>query len=257
MKSTEIFSTVNGLARVMEILFIGINMKNALRFVRRGLRTLVGQDFFVRPAVHCARERFGSGYGGWDVVTQSFGRDTIVYSFGIGEDASFDVALIDRFGMDVHAFDPTPKSIVWVKEQNFSSQLRLYEYGLAAFDGNVSFMPPENPNHVSHTILDRPETKNQSISVPVKRLKTIMRELGHDHIDLLKMDIEGAEYDVIDELAVSGIRPHQLLVEFHHRFPNVGVRKSREAIHALKSMGYRLFSVSATGEEFSFILMPK
>jgi len=39
------------------------------------------------------------------------------------------------------------------------------------------------------------------------------------------MDIEGAEYEVIDDLIASGIRPKQILVEFHHRFKNVGVKK--------------------------------
>ncbi len=80
-----------------------------------------------------------------------------------------------------------------------------------------------------------------------------MRELGHEHIDILKMDIEGAEYDVIDDIYKSGIRPRQLLVEFHHRFPGLGVRKTIKAATCLRSMGYRLFSISATNEEFSFI----
>jgi FkbM family methyltransferase len=229
-------------------------VKGLLQTAKRAIRTLMGQDFSISPDYRCAFERFGSGYGGWDVVSESLGKSSVVYSFGVGEDASFDIALIERFGMDVHAFDPTPKSIAWVLCQGFPSEFRLHEYGLANFDGNVSFNPPENPDHVSHTILDRPETEGHSISVPMKRLTTIMRELGHARIDLLKLDIEGAEYGVIDELGEFGIRPQQLLVEFHHRFPGVGVQKSRDAIAVLKSLGYGLFSVSPTGEEYSFFL---
>ncbi|NJK52374.1 MAG: hypothetical protein HC936_05275 [Leptolyngbyaceae cyanobacterium SU_3_3] len=55
-------------------------------------------------------------------------------------------------------------------------------------------------------------------------------------------------------LAKSKIRPEQVLIEFHHRFPNVGCLKTKEAILTLQSIGYSLFSVSRTGEEFSFIL---
>ena len=178
---------------------------------------------------------------------------SIVYSFGVGEDASFDTALIEKFNLTVHAFDPTPKSIEWVKSQGFSGRFVMHEYGIAAFDGNVSFYPPENPDHVSHTMLDRPSTMAKAISVPVKRLNTIMKELRHDTIDILKMDIEGAEYDVINDIAISDIRPHQILVEFHHRFSGVGVRRTEEAIDRLKSIGYCLFSVSTTNEEFCFI----
>ena len=43
-----------------------------------------------------------------------------------------------------------------------------------------------------------------------------MRELGRDHIDVLKMDIEGSEYGVLEDVLYLDIR--QLLVEVHQRF---------------------------------------
>ncbi|MER8595864.1 FkbM family methyltransferase [Mesorhizobium sp. M1182] len=224
-----------------------------LRAARRAIRYLAGHDFFVSPDYKCAYERFGSGYGGWDVAGGILDKESIVYSFGVGEDASFDIGLMHRFGMDVHAFDPTPKSIAWVRGQAFPVQFKLHEYGLADFDGDILFKPPENPSHVSHTILERPQTDAQSVSLPVKRLSTIMRELGHKRIDLMKMDIEGAEYCVIEDLGRTDVRPKQLLVEFHHRFPAVGAQKSLDAIAKLKALGYGLFSVSPTGEEYSFL----
>jgi len=67
-----------------------------------------------------------------------------------------------------------------------------------------------------------------------------MRELGHEYIDILKMDIEGAEYDVIKDIHHLNIRPQQILVEFHHRFPGVGIKRTKEAIEELYSMGYQL-----------------
>ena len=219
------------------------------------VKTAVGRyrGFRVTPDITLPVERFGSGYGGWDVVTAGIDSRAVVYSFGVGEDATFDTALIEKFQLTVHAFDPTPKSLAWVKRQRLPDRFIMHGYGLAAFDGDVSFNPPENAAHVSHTLLERPATKAQAISVPVRRLGTIMKELGHGHIDLLKMDIEGAEYDVIADIGASGIRPGQILVEFHHRFPGAGVKRSQEAIARLRAMGYRLFSASVTREEFGFI----
>lgn len=228
-------------------------MKNIVRKLKVLLKAAVRKELLVKPGLICAKERFGSDYGGWDIVTTSIDKHSIVYSFGVGEDASFDVSLIETFGLTIHAFDPTPKSIEWAKKQRFSDRFVMHEYGIASFDGTVSFNPPENPDHVSHTLLGRPSTKAQAISVPVKRLSTIMKELGHDQIDLLKMDIEGAEYDVINDFSMSDIRPQQILVEFHHRFTGVGIKKTKEAIERINAMGYRLFSVSATNEEFCFI----
>lgn len=231
-------------------------MRKLIRKSKRLIKALVGRDFFPKIEYRCMKERFGSDYGGWDISIEKIDKDSIVYSFGVGEDASFDLALIDRFGLVVHAFDPTPMSINWVKSQNFPNNSILHEYGLADFDGKVSFNPPENPEHVSHTLIDRPSTAEKAIIVSVKRLVTIMRELGHNKIDILKINIEGAEYQVIDDLVKSNIRPNQVLVQFHHGFPGINLRKTKEAIRKLKELNYRLFSVSSSGKVFCFIHIP-
>ena len=66
------------------------------------------------------------------------------------------------------------------------------------------------------------------------------------------MDIEGAEYEVLDSLIASDIRPTQLLVEFHHRFPSIGKEKTAGVIRRLRDIGYRIYAVSANGREVSF-----
>jgi hypothetical protein len=44
-----------------------------------------------------------------------------------------------------------------------------------------------------------------------------MEILGHTKIDLLKIDIEGAEYEVIQDIAVTMILPQIICLEFHKR----------------------------------------
>ena len=232
---------------------IGTQIISVARKAKRSLKSLLGMDLSPKIDGYCHKGRFGSQYGGWDVATGYIDKNSIVYSFGVGEDASFDTALIERFNLTIHAFDPTPKSIEWVKNQVLPTKFIFHVFGIAGFDGIVSFNPPENPDHVSHTILSRPETEGRSISVPVKRLATIMKELEHSKIDILKMDVEGAEYEVIMDIEKSDIRPQQILIEFHHRFPNVGIKKTRDAIKSLRKIGYSLFSVSSTVTEFCFI----
>ncbi|MEI6149585.1 MAG: FkbM family methyltransferase [bacterium] len=216
---------------------------------------LSGRDhFFRRTAVkHGHVERFGSAYGGWNVNTDRVESSSVVYSFGVGDDASFDLSLIERYGCRVHAFDPTPKALEWVQAQHFVDKFVLHEFGLADVDGDLAFNPPEDSAHVSYTILDRPATCGRAIRYSVKRLKTIMELLGHAHIDILKMDIEGAEYGVITDMANCNICPNQILIEFHHRFPGVGIIRTKAAVAQIKKMGYKLFAVSSTGEEFGFV----
>ena len=67
------------------------------------------------------------------------------------------------------------------------------------------------------------------------------------------MDIEGAEYDVINDIVTAPVPIMQVLIEFHHRFKNIGVKETRKAIAGLNDAGYRIFNVSSSGEEISFI----
>ena len=67
------------------------------------------------------------------------------------------------------------------------------------------------------------------------------------------MDIEGGEYDVIDDMLQCDIPVRQLLVEFHHHFPSIGLAKTLRAVRALEKAGYRIFHISQRGLEFSFL----
>ncbi len=53
------------------------------------MKFLVGKDFFPKIDLRCNKERFGSEYGGWDIAFENVTQNSIVYSFGIGEDVSF------------------------------------------------------------------------------------------------------------------------------------------------------------------------
>jgi hypothetical protein len=80
-----------------------------------------------------------------------------------------------------------------------------------------------------------------------------MRLLGHYRIDLLKLDIEGAEYDVIRDMLVSSIDVRQLLVEFHHRFRGIGKGATAAALADLHRAGFRIFYISPHGREYALV----
>ncbi|MBN1680151.1 MAG: FkbM family methyltransferase [Anaerolineae bacterium] len=206
-----------------------------------------------RVTAHYPVERHGSDYGGWTICPEGLSPQSIVYSFGVGEDISFDLSLIERYGVQVYAFDPTPRSIDWVNVQTLPPQFHFSPYGIADRNGTARFYPPENPAHVSHTVLFRDTTAENVIDVPMKTLDTIAAELQHSHIDILKMDIEGAEYAVIPSIVNSRATINQILVEFHHRFDGITPRQTRNAVVMLRKNGYDLFHVSETEEEFAFI----
>jgi len=83
-------------------------IKKYIRSIRKNL-TFTKNGYFPNVVRHPATEYFGTAYGGWPVITSQLDSTSTVLSFGLGEDISFDLGVIDRFGSAVHGFDPTPK----------------------------------------------------------------------------------------------------------------------------------------------------
>jgi FkbM family methyltransferase len=221
------------------------------RGVRRRLagKPRQGVDLDV-PFVH-----LGTEYGGYGVVLERLAPGAVVYSFGLGEDISFDLALLERVDCRIFGFDPTPRSVAWVKAQNPPAALQVRELGIADYDGVASFAPPKNPEHISHTLLDGAGADTAGrVQFQVRRLATLMAELGHGSLDLLKMDVEGAEYGVLEDLLQSSLRPPQILLEFHHGMHGISVSRTERALASLRAVGYRIFDAQPSGREFSLLL---
>jgi FkbM family methyltransferase len=230
-----------------------IRPRSQYRKLKRLIGVLVGHDIWQPPEFQCETVSLGNPGAEWAIDPDGLSPLSTIYSFGIGENISFDVDLIRRYGVTVHAFDPTPRVISWLKSQNVPREFVVHEYGISDQDGIAQLYPPEDPLHVSHTILQRGKA-GSPVEVPVYTLKTIARMLGHSSIDLLKMDIEGMEYRVLENVLTSGIPVRQVLVEFHHRWPEIGVHQTRNIVVRLKNHGYKIFMVSPNGEEYGFIL---
>ena len=142
-------------------------------------------------------QRLGNRHGGWALYTDLLSAESVVYSFGVGDDATFDLALIERFGLTVHAFDPTPRAIDWVASQTMPRHFAFHPVGLASFDGSATFKLPPRPDWVSYSMTAGPVNGASTIEAPVKTLATLMNEIGSLNIDVLKLEIEGAEFAVI------------------------------------------------------------
>lgn len=228
-------------------------MIDTVRLGRRMVKAAIGRDVTHRAELTLPSETFGRGDGGWVVYTRALSSNSVVYSFGVGEDASFDLSLATRFDLTVNAFDPTPRAIEWVEAQRLPQSFIFHCIGIADFDGTASFHEPPNRRYVSFRLAADGGVDGGTIKAEVRRLSTIMNDLGHNHVDVLKLDVEGAEYSVLADIISSRLDVRQILVEYHHRFESIGIDKTNWAVKALLEHGYRLFYVSPRGEEYSFI----
>lgn len=207
----------------------------------------------VRVETRCAIEHAGRDAGAWAFCPDGLGERSVVYSAGVGRHIGFDLWMIRRFGLAVDAFDPTPISVEWIRNHSVSPQFRFHPVGLSDRDGEQKFYLPRSASSAHYTSVPRGGDAGEAfITAPVRRLSTLMRERGHSRLDVLKMDIEGGEYAVIEDICRSGVDIGQILVEFHHNYPGVPLTRTLAAIRQLREAGQRLFHISPRGLEFSF-----
>jgi hypothetical protein len=106
--------------------------------------------------------------------------------------------------------------------------------GLAADNGVVEFSVPSHPSEGSYSVA---REGLERVRFECWNLQKIMRTNGHVAIDLLKMDIEGFEYDIIDRFLEERIPVWQLCVEFH---PWLKPNRTLKTIAKLHMAGYRI-----------------
>jgi FkbM family methyltransferase len=169
----------------------------------------------LRPSRRLSTVRLGSAYGGWQVPLELLTPESVVYSAGVGEDVSFDLALVRYVGCQVWAFDPTPRAIAFAGRVD-EPRFHFRPYALWTTDTTRPFYVPADERHVSHSLVNLADT-DRSVPVQCRSLRSIMAELQHHRIDLLKLDIEGAEYEVLGSLG--DVRPRILCVELHRMAP--------------------------------------
>ena len=177
----------------------------------RSRRLVLGPFLGVRHQV--AVVRLGSHGCGWWVPEAVVRPGAVAYCAGAGEDISFDLEL-HRRGLTVVTIDPTPRAIAHVDSvRPDDDRFTFLPVGLWHEPAELSFYGPANPSAVSHSVVNLQRT-TQSFTARVDSLANLMAAQGHDHIDLLKVDIEGAESTVLPQLLEHGPRPAVVCFEY-------------------------------------------
>jgi FkbM family methyltransferase len=199
-------------------------------------------------------QMLGSDYGGWFVPISIMDKSWIIYSLGIGQDTSFDHAVIDQVGAHVFGFDPTPPALEHIDERKRTvpAYANFHFQALAVWSTAMTlrlFEPKTRGWVGSYSALNLQGTERY-IDVPAKPLSMLMQELGHQHIDLLKMDIEGAEHGVIATMLEQKLPVRWLCVEFDQPIPLATIRT---LIKRLIGAGYRLRHVDRWNFTFQHV----
>ena len=211
-------------------------------------------------------ERLGTNYGGWYVPkNMELNENSIIYSGGVGEDISFDIKIQEKYKCNIFLIDPTEKALIHFNEakeyykngkqflgniqkdyiqciQNNKPDFSKFYYfniGLWNCHDKLKFYKQNNKNYVSQSLIENMFTQEYD-EVNVTTIKALMEEKKHKTIDLLKLDIEGAEIEVIQQMLDDEIFPKYILIEFDLflKKKDPGNKKTNDLISRLLSLNY-------------------
>lgn len=138
------------------------------------------------------------------------------------------------------SFEPSPENCYWIKESiaaNGYKSIKLFQIALFNKNGEMKLFMSEKSGH--HSLV-----RNKglgSINVPTMKLDDIITEQKIGKIDLIKIDVEGAEIQVLEgSFKLLAQQSPKLLIDIH-------IIDRKKLFRMLENFGFKLFDYS-TGE---------
>jgi FkbM family methyltransferase len=122
----------------------------------------------------------------------------------------------------IHAFEPVPGATDLFRDAlGDDERVELHAFGLGGRD-RVEHMAVAGPGS---SVYAEPSTTGfftGTVDVPIRDVDAVLKELAIDRIELMKINIEGGEYELIDRLHDTGWLPRtsSVIVQFHEFAPD-------------------------------------
>jgi FkbM family methyltransferase len=123
-----------------------------------------------------------------------------------------------------------------VRANGFESRVRAFQMALSSSQSTAWLSERASASQMLHLTDD---CAPGSVAVPALSLVDLLAQIPQEHIDFLKMDIEGSEYAVLLSAGAEQLsRIRRISVEYHQLLPDSHHNKSTLIRH-LTACGYR------------------
>lgn len=150
-----------------------------------------------------------------------------------------------KYGARIISLEPNSE----LRVGSLAENVTLLRAALAGKDGEAEFSISTNPE-ASSLIRRCPSGRARTQIVPTRSLTSLFAEFAQDGVDLVKLDVEGAEFEVLmQETAETLSRCKQISVEFHPHDARTApdVARIEDAADRLKSLGFAVVRCSYQG----------
>ena len=156
----------------------------------------------------------------------------------------------------VYSFEPVPDNVALLRKNTAPyPNIQVCPVALGADDGGFDMNASDDPhNFGGFSFFEQGSDTQRKLRVEQRNPKTLFRELGVDQVDLIKIDTEGAEYDILTAFDQDMLRRTTWITgELHGEkdFELLAFLSPWFEIAARKTMGKRLFMFTAVNRSMA------
>lgn len=147
---------------------------------------------------------------------------SIVLDLG-GYEGQWASDIFGRYGCRILIFEPVVSYATKIRERlKHHAKLEVYTCGLGAKTFDTSF-------HISADSTSQYIDGGQEVPVQIRSYQEFVAQNGIDQVDLMKINIEGGEYDLLEYLIETGEikKIKELQIQFHHFIPDARDRMKK------------------------------
>lgn len=182
------------------------------------------------------------------VFLDRFEESSTVIDVGCGSEAEFSLFMIHKYGLNAYGVDPTRKHAPSLKKLEEQTGGKFQHLPLAVSVENGSIMFHESSDNESGSLLlehiNIQNDETRSYEVESVSPKELLSRLGLSRVEFIKLDLEGAEYELLQGLKKEDLEPfRQIFIEFHHHCTGYTEKDTRKRVKQLAHMGFKVFSL--------------
>lgn len=236
---------MNKLKKVLKAIIFHLNPGKVSREFQKKIKTgkYIREGYLILPPNY--------------LLKPNFKENEVAIDVGCGFEVELSRYLIDNFNLHCYCVDPTKKHEPYIKSkvEIYHGKLNYLQNALCSKNCTLTFN--ETIDNESGSIFnDHINILNDRINqyqVEGIDLTTLIAKTEAPEISLLKIDIEGAEYELFSNINDNDLlKCKQIFIEFHHISVKRYYRKDTlKVVNKIKSLGFEVHSLD--GLNYLFI----
>ena len=158
--------------------------------------------------------------------------------------------IFKKYGCAIAVFEPWPAFAQQIKARFHNiPAVTVYPFGLGASSRTERLY-----GHGDSTSVFQRSRRAESRPLPIRALDEVWQELELDSVGLMKINIEGGEYELLDALIETGLvtRVRDVQVQFHRVIPDA--KRRRRSLQDRLSATHRLtYSIPFVWENWTLL----